>query len=304
MSLPCVRIAHFSDPHLPLAELPGWRELGFKRILSLLSWSVRRRKLHRWAPLEAVMRDIARARPDLVALTGDLTNLGLLAEFRQARQWLDRQDLPPTLLVPGNHEALLRENSAAKRAMWEPWLHRSKLYPALSVLEQDGVALIGVNTARPSLPFLATGSAGEAQLAQLAQCLSQSRAAGLCRVVLLHHPPVAGLVSTRKGLTDLEAFQAVLRQNGAELVLHGHSHRATFTRLAGSAIPVLGTTSASHTPDTPATAAGWNLITITPQPDRWAITVQRRALTPGGSMTDCAEYHAFTADRFLPPSAL
>ena len=304
MSLPSVRIAHFSDPHLPLAELPGWREMGFKRILSLLSWGVRRRKLHRWAPLDAVMRDITRERPDLVALTGDLTNLGLLAEFRQARQWLDRQDLPPTLLVPGNHEALLRENSAAKRAIWEHWLHRSPVYPALSMLERDGVVLIGVNTARPSLPFLATGRAGETQLAQLAQCLRQTRAAGLCRVVLLHHPPAAGLVSTRKGLTDLAAFQSVLRQNGAELVLHGHSHRASFTRLAGSAIPVLGTTSASHIADTPGTAAGWNLVTITAQPDKWAITVRRRALTPAGTMTDCAEHHAFTAHRFLPPTAL
>ncbi|MFT8674551.1 MAG: metallophosphoesterase [Acetobacter sp.] len=304
MSLPCVRIAHFSDPHLPLAALPTWRELGFKRILSLLSWGTRRRRLHRWAPLDAVMRDIAQARPDLAALTGDLTNLGLLAEFRQARQWLDRQTLPPTLLVPGNHEALVRENSAAKQALWAPWLHPHPRYPSLSLLERNGVALIGVNTARPSLPFMATGSVGEAQAAQLADCLRQTRAAGLCRVVLLHHPPVAGLVSKRKGLTDLNAFQAVLCEQGAELVLHGHSHRATFTRLAGSGIHVLGTTSASHTPDTLQTAAGWNHITITAQADKWAIAIQRRALTPTGTMTDCAEHHAFTADRFLPLTAL
>lgn len=302
--LASVLIAHFSDPHLPLAGLPGWREWRVKRVLSLISWLTRRRHLHTSAPLAQVMHDIHLAAPDLVALTGDMTNLGLLSEFRAAQRWLQEQSLPPTLLVPGNHEALVREKSQEKRALWAPWLHRGESDNAPCVLVREHVALIGVNTAVPSLPFLATGRAGREQLEQLANVLKNLGKAGLCRVVLLHHPPVAKLVAKRKGLTDLNTFQDIVRQEGAELVLHGHSHRASFCTLAGTHTPVIGTTSASHIADSPEKAAGWNRITIAAQPDSWGITVQRRALGPDGLMHDREAPGVYTLHRQFSQTAV
>lgn len=161
--LSCVHIAHLSDPHLPLVGLPSFKEIRFKRILSLLSWQLRRRHLHKLPALQAIMQDIRHFHPDMVALTGDLTNLGLLKEFQNARQWLLQQDLPPTLLIPGNHDALIKENSAAKQALWAEWLHNhTQPEPAApSLLVKDHVALIGMNTAIPTLPFLASGKAGQ-----------------------------------------------------------------------------------------------------------------------------------------------
>lgn len=290
----CLRLAHFSDPHLPLPALPHLREVRFKRILSLLSWGLNRRRLHKWAPLCAVMRDIHSTHPDLVALTGDLTNLGLLSEFLQARRWLQDQNLPPTLLVPGNHEAVVRESSAVKEEIWAPWLHQDTSQSHPPLLVDKGVALIGLNTAVPSLPFFATGRTGLLQLSRLADCLETTKAAGLCRVVLLHHPPLRHMVQDRKALTDLEALQDVLRNTGAELVLHGHSHRATTTTIPGTDIPVIGTTSASHIPDSPEKAAGWNCIDIEAQTKSWKITVQRRALAANGQMQAHESPHIFT----------
>lgn len=302
--LASVRIAHFSDPHLPLTSLPTWREWRFKRILSLFSWLSRRRHMHTSAPLEQVMADIHQSHPDLVALTGDMTNLGLLSEFHAAERWLKEQNLPPTLLVPGNHEALVRERSGQKRALWAPWLHLNDNGRAPSVLLRGHVALIGLNTAVPSLPFLATGRAGQKQMDHLAHVLKTLGEKGLCRVVLLHHPPVAKLVHKRKGLTDLNRLQDILRQEGAELVLHGHSHRATFCTIPGSSIPVLGTTSASHIANSPEKAAGWNRIAITALPDTWEIAVQRRALGTDGSMHNAQANRVYTLHRHLPKTAV
>lgn len=302
--LASVLLAHFSDPHLPLAGLPMWREWRFKRVLSLLSWFYRRRHLHTPAPLLQVMQDIRQAHPALLAITGDMTNLGLLSEFRAAEHWLKEQNLPPTLLVPGNHEALIREKNLEKRTLWAPWLHMGENSRAPSVLVQDHVALIGVNTAVPSLPFMATGRTGGRQLELLGQTLRTLGESGLCRVVLLHHPPVAHLVQNRKGLTDLNMLQDVLRREGAELVLHGHSHLATACTIPGTSIPVLGTTSASHIPGSPRKAAGWNRITITAQPDTWDITVQRRALGTDGFMHDSEAGRIYSLHRHLPKTAV
>ncbi|MFS8367474.1 metallophosphoesterase family protein [Acetobacter oryzifermentans] len=304
--LSCVHIAHLSDPHLPLVGLPSFKEIRFKRILSLLSWQLRRRHLHKLPALQSIMRDIGHFHPDMVALTGDLTNLGLLKEFQHARQWLLQQDLPPTLLIPGNHDALIKENSATKQALWAEWLHSStQPEPAApSLLVKNHIALIGVNTAVPTLPFLASGKAGQTQLVLLADLLRRARVMGLCRIVLLHHPPAQGIVSRRKGLDDFLAFQDVLRAEGAELVLYGHSHRAQITTLPGTDILTVSSTSASHIADEPEKSAGWNAISVHKQPDIWQITIQHRSLMPDGSLQDSQMRRVCSAHRLLPATSL
>lgn len=298
-----VWIAHLSDLHLPITGRLQIREIRLKRILSLLSWLTRRRHIHQICWLNRVMSDALSTHPDLLAITGDLTNLGALVEFQHARQWLDEHTLPPTLIVPGNHEALVREQHSKKQALWAPWLHPAALYPRLSGLTVGNVRLIGVNTARPSLPFRATGAIGKAQLDQLAASLREARSKGLCRVVLLHHPAARNLVVRRKRLEDLQAFEAVLQREGAELVLHGHSHRATASHIAGTDIPVISSSSASHAPGHDDSAAGWNHIGIEQAPTGWTLTVQRRFLTPAGSICESPPQH-YTLSRPVPlPSA-
>ncbi|WP_183172617.1 metallophosphoesterase family protein [Acetobacter pomorum] len=301
--LSCVHIAHLSDPHLPLVGLPSFREILFKRIFSLLSWQLRRKHLHKLSALHAVMQDIRCFHPDMVALTGDLTNLGLLKEFQQARQWLLQQNLPPTLLVPGNHDALIKENSDTKQKLWAEWLrHTPQDTPSLLV--KDHVALIGLNTAVPTLPFLASGKAGHSQLMLLATLLRRTRAMGLCRIVLLHHPPAQGIVSRRKGLDDVAPLQGVLRAEGAELVLYGHSHRAQITTIPGTDILAVSSTSASHIADDPAKNAGWNAISVQKQPDTWQITIQHRSLMPDGNLQDSQMRRVCNAHRLLPITSL
>jgi 3',5'-cyclic AMP phosphodiesterase CpdA len=302
--LTMVWIAHLSDLHLPITGRLQIREIRLKRLLGLLSWLTRRRHVHQLPWLSRVICDALSTRPDLLAVTGDLTNLGAMVEFRNARKWLDGQNLPPTLIVPGNHEILVRESYAQKQALWAPWLHPASLYPRLSCLSADNVMLIGLNTACPSLPFLATGAIGKAQLDQLAACLREAGSKGLCRVVLLHHPPTRRLVVWRKRLEDLQALEEVLQREGAELVLHGHSHRATASHIAGTDIPVISSSSASHRPGHEESAAGWNHIGIERAPAGWNITVQRRFLAPSGTMCNSPLSQHYSLNRPVPlPSA-
>jgi 3',5'-cyclic AMP phosphodiesterase CpdA len=139
-----------------------------------------------------------------------------------------------------------------------------------------------VCTAHPTPPLCAFGRVGAEQLARLDRLLARLGDAGLCRVVLIHHPPVAGLASYRRSLHDAEAFGEVIARRGAELVLHGHLHRTTQRTLPGPAgpVPVAGVPSASHAGPEPERCAAYHLYDIDGAPGRWQIGRRVRAWDP------------------------
>jgi 3',5'-cyclic AMP phosphodiesterase CpdA len=126
------------------------------------------------------------------------------------------------------------------------------------------VALIGLCTAAPTPPFLASGVLGRDQLERLERLLSDLSQSSLCRIVLLHHPPGEGAVSRRRALRDASALRAVLRRHGADLVLHGHAHRLLVGALEGPRgdIPVVGVRSSSYAGPTPEKRAQYHLYAV------------------------------------------
>src|ERR1700757_4209207 len=81
-------LAHLSDPHLaPLPE-PHWSELIGKRITGYINWQRKRRFIHNPAALAQIVADIKAESADHIAVTGDIANIGLAAEYRQGRDWL------------------------------------------------------------------------------------------------------------------------------------------------------------------------------------------------------------------------
>src|SRR5215469_5154405 len=105
MSKPFV-LAHLSDPHLGPLPQPGVRELASKRLVGYINWRRSRRRVHRRDVLDAITRDLHGTQPDHVAVTGDLVNIALPAEFAHARRWLETLGPPAHVsVVPGNHDA-------------------------------------------------------------------------------------------------------------------------------------------------------------------------------------------------------
>ena len=248
-----LRFAHISDLHLSSLHGLGGRRLLGKRLLGYLSWRRKRRFEHHHQVLEALNRRLHALDFDQTLITGDLLHISLPEEFDQARTWLERLGSPDKLaLVPGNHDAYAPQTWEQSFAHWQTYLHGDApvtqgggFYPSLR--RRGPVAFIGLSTALPTAPFMATGRLGQTQLNALAPLLRDCRQEGLFRVVYLHHPPLTGGEKWRKRLVDSRAFEALLEEEGAELILHGHSHKNLDRELAGprGPIPVVGLASSS-----------------------------------------------------------
>lgn len=292
-------LAHVSDLHATPVAPRGPAPLLGKRVLGWLSWQLRRRRAHRTEVLEALLRDLAARPVDHVAVTGDLTNVSLEEEFELARRWLARLGPPDRVTaVPGNHDAYVAVPQARSWALWSDYLVSDALgsellaelhdaekasaivFPSVRVI--GDVALVGLCSARPSPWFDASGTLGTGQLARLEAALAELSARGKMRVVLLHHPPAPGAVSTRRALRDADALCTVLRRRGAELVLHGHLHRTRVDSVPGPQrpIPVVGVRSASHAPGRPGRLARYHLYEIDGEPGAPRIAMREREFEP------------------------
>ena len=251
-----ITLAQLSDVHLaPLRGL-ALRHLNVKRGLGYLNWHRGRRRVHRRDALDLVVADMLAHRPDHVAVTGDLVNLGLPAEFEAALAWLEGLGTPDKVtVIPGNHDIYthLRDDPGVERwanymrsdAWGATYAPRSARFPFVRRL--GPAALIALNSAVPTPPFVAAGELGHRQIATLAEILAVTRREGLIRVVLIHHPPLPGQAPPRRVLRDAPELERVLAENGAELVLHGHNHRDNHLDFAWThgQIPVIGVASGS-----------------------------------------------------------
>jgi 3',5'-cyclic AMP phosphodiesterase CpdA len=271
------RLAHLSDPHIGPLPKPRWRELIGKRATGYLNWRQGgRSRAHDMKALNALVADMRAQNPDHVALTGDICNIGLPGEFPMAAKWLHTIGAPENVSVaPGNHDVYLRSSVKHMTRELSPWMRGDdggQSFPYLR--RRDGVAIIGLCTGIPTLPFVAAGKLGDEQLARLEKMLRDTR--DEVRVVLLHHPPVDGGGGIRN-LGDHRLFADVLSREGAELVLHGHSHSISRKSMQGpqGPIPVLGICSASSIGRNPRRRAAYYLIDIDPISRRLAVSAHQ-----------------------------
>ncbi len=283
-------LAHLSDPHLPMPTArPG--ELLNKRATGYLNWWRNRVHLHVPEALAGIMADIKEQKPDHIALTGDLVNVSLPEEFRRAAAWLAGLGPPDRVtVIPGNHDVYVPIAWDESLGLWGAYMAgdghlAARGFDAFpTVRRRDGVALIGLSTGVPKPPLLATGDLGAAQIARAEQLLAETGREGLCRIVLIHHPPLTDQ-SRFKHLTDAAAFQAMIRRIGCEAILHGHNHRSEIARIAGpnGPVPVLGVTSASAAPGSKYGRARYHLFHIEREGDGWKLRLRIRALKVDGS---------------------
>jgi 3',5'-cyclic AMP phosphodiesterase CpdA len=268
-------LAHLSDPHLAPLPAPRLRELIGKRVTGYLHWTRTRHKIHRREVLDALVADLRAQQPDHIAVTGDLVNIALEAEFAPARAWLQSVGTPEHVtVVPGNHDAYARATRNRSAEIWGDYLRGDGALTADPITfpfvrRRGPLALIGVSSAVPTPPFMATGWLGQAQRDALDGVLSQLSVEQAFRVLLIHHPLRSD--SRYKRLTDSDELLALLKQYGVELILHGHDHVHSIMWFDGpnGRIPAIGVPSASAVVHGHYPAAAYNLFSIEREGDVW-----------------------------------
>ncbi|CAK7192054.1 3',5'-cyclic adenosine monophosphate phosphodiesterase CpdA [Commensalibacter sp. Nvir] len=254
------KIAHISDIHLPIENLQfSTRSLCNKRFLSFLSWKKRQYNLQK-KYLDNTIEDIKKFNPNLVLISGDLTNLALPEEFEQAAKWLRSLPFRKIYIVPGNHDALVKTNWNQTFALWTPWTMAFSQQDYPVIFKEDQIAIIGLNTAIPTLPFLANGRIDHEQLKRLKDLLRKTREEQLITIIMLHHPPLSNIVAKRKSLENIKNLQNILKKEGANLILYGHSHKTKTEKFLD--IPILGISSASSSSVKLNKKASWRKIFV------------------------------------------
>lgn len=153
-------LAHLSDVHLaPVVgfDMAHWR---VKRLLGYINWHRRRKGVHLRPVVDRLVADLATQRPDHIAVTGDLVNLGLPGEQVAALEWLATVGPPERVtVVPGNHDIYVRMRRDPGTARWQPYMQANAdgagygepghAFPFVRRFGQ--IALVGVNSAIPKI---------------------------------------------------------------------------------------------------------------------------------------------------------
>ena len=223
-----MNLAHLSDVHVkwvPGQAGPWYLFLG-KRLVGGLNLLLGRS--HSEAIFEAALADLRADPPDHLALTGDLTNLSLDAEFEEARRLLSASELPAEKisLIPGNHDTYTRGSYRARRfeKTFEEVLGPDVSWPRAQ--QRDDVLVVSTTSCVPTPWFTAYGKMGAAQLARLRELLTRDAA---FKVVLVHHPPLLGNGQPDRiwrNNHDGAALVEICRDAGVGLLLCGHTHHA------------------------------------------------------------------------------
>ncbi|MDQ6645966.1 MAG: metallophosphoesterase, partial [Pseudomonadota bacterium] len=158
--------------------------------------------------------------PDLVVVSGDLTQRARTAQFEQARQFLDT--LPrPQIVVPGNHDVPLH-NLISRFANPRGKFQRIITPDVLPTYVDGEIGVVGINTSR-SL----TLKGGRINTRQIGSVFAAFNAmdAGLVKIVVSHHPfDLPDTPHTRDLVGRAPLAMEAFARCGVDLLLAGHLH--------------------------------------------------------------------------------
>lgn len=168
-------------------------------------------------PLVRFINDLA---PDMVLISGDLTQRARHSQFEAARAFIDRLE-PQVLAVPGNHDTPLENLFIRLATPWRRWKrHISRVLEPRA--ENDEVSVVGLNTADPRA--WQRGRLRGSSLRRVSRYLRQAEEGGRVGVVMMHHPPEHDEGVEKTPMKHAERGLEQLNELGADLVLSGHLH--------------------------------------------------------------------------------
>ncbi len=181
------------------------------------------------AVVEALVRLAHALRPDLLLLSGDITQRATARQFAAASAFVQRLQVPRVLALPGNHDIPLWHLPAR---LLQPYARYQAAFGATlePEFESDDLLLLAVNTTRWWRHQ--DGQLSRAQVLRVARRLASARP-GQRRVVMVHQP--LAVAHAEDEPDRLHGHALALQQWGAagvDLILSGHIHRPAVTPLA------------------------------------------------------------------------
>lgn len=195
----------------------------------LLHWSDPHFGTEQPAVMDALARFSQQVRPDLLVLSGDITQRASRRQFHAARAFANRLGAP-LLAIPGNHDIPLFHLGLR---LCQPYARYREAFgdDLEPVHEAPGWLVLGVNTTRWWRHK--NGQVSAAQIERVARRLAAARPEQL-RVVVVHQPvAVLQAAETHNLLRGQAAALPRWAAAGADLVLGGHIHLPYVTALAG-----------------------------------------------------------------------
>ena len=180
-----MKIAHVSDLHL---TSPNFVE----------EWGIN---------LIELLGDI---KPDVLLITGDLTNEGYVHEYDIAKQFLEKIKTKTKIVIPGNHDA---RNSGYK-------IFEELFKTRFPFLRQKDLAILGLDSTEPDID---EGHIGREHYQSIREKLSDKK---VIRIMALHHHiiPIPGTGRERNILVDAGDVLKLCMDLKLDFVLSGHKH--------------------------------------------------------------------------------
>ena len=170
-------------------------------------------------------------KPDVIIISGDLTDDGLLFQFEQARKEINRFNCPNLIVFPGNHD--YRHTG---------YLLFKKFFPFTKQIYEfdDNIVVVTLGTARPDRD---EGEVGHRQSIWMEETLGKYNNFKT-KIVAMHHHLIAipdtGYTNV-VGISDAGDTLRACLESKVDLVLCGHKHRPWLWNLGTLKIAYAGT---------------------------------------------------------------
>ncbi len=156
------------------------------------------------------VEELNEIKPDVVVITGDLTNMGFRQEFTTAKAFIDKIECENMVIIPGNHDA---RNVG--------WVHFEELFgPRHKVLDLVDATIVALDSSEPDLDI---GRIGRERYRWLHEQFTGKKG---IKIFAMHHHllPVPGTGRERNMVYDAGDLLEVLLRSEVDLVLTGHKH--------------------------------------------------------------------------------
>jgi len=161
---------------------------------------------------EQLVSEVNQLNPDVIVITGDLTNEGLMHEYEECKSLLTKFNSKKIIAMSGNHDY---RNTG--------YLLFKKFFPFEAINElSDDVVLVTLGTARPDRN---EGEVGYRQNLWLARTMKKYK--NKVKILAMHHHLIAIPDTGSDQLTVVDAGDVLrtILDTGVDLVLCGHKHR-------------------------------------------------------------------------------